>query len=1026
MAPMAVHRYFIMSIHFRLFLIVACLVQGIFALTVGNIQNARIHVSKRDVLQDVVSWDEHSILVRGERIMVYSGEFHPFRLPSPGLWLDVFQKIKAMGFSGVSFYTYWGLLEGNPGELITNGVFSLDEFFDAAMEAGIYLIARPGPYINAETAAGGIPGWVLKIRGIIRSTDQDYLDSTQNYASTIGKIIARAQITNGGPVIMVQPENEYSSWPGVTNFPSQMNKDYMAFVEQQLLDAGIVVPFIVNDNLNIGNFAPGSGLAEVNIYGIDAYPMRYDCGDPYIWPTYRFPKTWEMTHANYSPSTPFAVAEFQGGGGDGWGGVGEDRCAILTNNDAIKVQFKNTYSFAVTIFNVYMIYGGTNWGNLGYHGGYTSYDYGASITEDRQIWREKYSEMKLEANFLKASAAYLTTTAGHGANGSYGVPAEIAVTPLFSAINETNGTRTNFYVVRHANFTSLARTLYNLTVTTSRGNITIPQIGGSLVMIGRDSKIHVTDYDIGGLHMIYSSAEIFTWAKSSNSGRVLVLYGGNGEINEAAFPTSFGVPEVIEGHGVDIQRLGGSWVLQWAVESERRVVQIGKLRIYLLWRNEAYNYWSLELEAPQPVGNHTSPSKSSVIINGGYLLRTASIEDKQLKLTGDINATTNFEVISTPTEVTSVFFNNKQLHTTKSKNGNLHGAVSFSPPSITLPDFKTQSWHYIDSLPELQPIYDDTRWTSLDHTTTNNTLNLTTPTSMYASDYGYHTGSLIYRGRFLSSGNEATLFINTTGGAGFAHSIWLNSTFLGSWIGSGGNQTYAQTFTLPSALEAGKNYVFTILIDHMGQDEEAPGTDAIKFPRGILDYSLSSHPQGDIVWKMTGNLGGEQYIDKTRGPRNEGAIFAERQGYHLQNPPSGEWDVKNPVEDGVESAGVGFFTTTFDLHVPEGWDVPMGFVFNGTTGEEGNGGNYRVQLFVNGWQFGKYVNNLGPQTNFPIPEGILNHNGTNTVALTLWSLDSNGAKIGGFELVPNAKIWSGYRKPALVEGETWSERMGAY
>ncbi|KAF7912608.1 uncharacterized protein EAF01_001629 [Botrytis porri] len=1007
-----------MLIYFNLFLIYVWWIQGIFALRVGSIQNARIKVHKREVLQQLVSWDEHSIIVRGERIMIYSGEVHPFRIPSPGLWLDVFQKIKAMGFTGVSFYTYWGLLEGNPGQVITDGVFSLDEFFDAATQAGIYLIARPGPYINAETAAGGIPGWVLRIKGVIRSTDQDYLDSIQNYASTVGEIIAKAQITNGGPVIMVQPENEYASWPGVTNFPSQMNKDYMAFVEQQLLDAGVVVPFIVNDNLNIGNFAPGSGLGEVDLYGIDAYPMRYDCGDPYIWPTYRFPKTWDISHANYSPSTPFTIAEFQGGGGDGWGGVGEDRCAILTNNGATKVQFKNTYSFGVAIFNVYMIHGGTNWGNLGYHGGYTSYDYGASITEDRQVWREKYSEMKLEANFLKASPAYLTATTGHGENGTFGVPAEIAVTPLFGAINKgTNDTRTNFYVVRHADFTSFARTLYNFTITTSHGNITIPQFGGSLVMNGRDSKIHVTDYDVGGINMIYSSAEVFSWAKNHNDGRVLILYGGDGDNGEAAFPVSLGVPDVIEGHGVDIRKLGGAWVLQWTVNQERRVVQIGKLRIYLLWRNEAYNYWSLELEAPAPIGNHTSPSKSSIIVNGGYLLRTASIEGKQLKLTGDINATTNFEVISTPTEVTSLLFNGKILHSEKSKKGNLQAHISYSPPSISLPDFTTQQWHYIDSLPELQPHYNDSLWTPLDHITTNNTLNLTTPTSMYASDYGYHTGSLIYRGHFLSTGNETTFFINTTGGAGFAHSAWLNSTFLGSWVGSGGNQTYAQTFSLPS-LKSESPYVFTVLIDHMGQDEEAPGTDAIKFPRGFLDYSLSSHPQTDVVWKMTGNIGGEQFIDKTRGPRNEGAMFAERQGYHLPNSPSEAWEVRNPVSDGVGNAGVGFFTTKFNLSIPEGWDVPLGFVFNGT----GTPGNYRAQLFVNGWQFGKYVNNLGPQIRFPIHEGILNHQGTNTVALTLWSLNSEGAKIGGFELVPNATIWSGYRKPNLVEGSGWSRR----
>lgn len=659
--------------------------------------------------------------------------------------------------------------------------------------------------------------------------------------------------------------------------------------------------------------------------------------------------------------------------------------------------------------------------------------------------------MKLEANFLKASPAYLTTTPGHGANGTHGAPGAIAVTPLHGAVNNgTNGTGTNFYVVRHADFTSTSRTPYKLTLTTSHGNITVPQIDGSLVMNGRDSKIHVTDYDIGGINVVYSSAEIFSWAQRSTLERVLILYGGTRENNEAAFSASLGVPKVTEGDGVIIQKLSGLWVFQWTVGPKRRIVQIGKLRIYLLSRNEVYNYWSLELEAPAPIGNHTSPAKSSVIVNGGYLLRTARIEGKELKLTGDINATTNFEVISTPSEVNSLFLNGKQLNTTKSKNGNIQARVPFSPPSITLPNFTAQSWKYIDSLPEIQPSYDDSLWASLDHTATNNTLKLKTPTSMYASDYGFHTGSLIYRGYFLSSGNETTFFINTTGGAGFAHSVWLNSTLLGSWIGSGGNQSYAQTLNLPSGLEFGSEYVFTVLIDHMGQDEEAPGTDAIKFPRGFLDYSLSSHLKSDITWKMTGNFGGEEYIDKSRGPQNEGAIFAERQGYHLPDPPSEQWEVRNPVTDGVKNAGVGFFTTSFELNVPEGWDIPMGFVFNGT----GGAGNYRVQLFVNGWQFGKYgtslslprllvfrfsfpftclanifilkVNNLGPQTNFPVPEGILNHHGPNSIALTLWSLDSEGAKIGGFELIPNAQIWSGYRQPAFVDGGRWSERAGVY
>lgn len=122
-------------------------------------------------LQDLVTWDEYSVLVRGERIILLSGEFQPYRLPSPGLWLDIFQKVRALGYLAVSFYLDWALLEHEPGHVRIGGVFGLDEFFDAASEAGIYLIARPGPYINAEVSGGGFPGWLSRLPERLRSRE---------------------------------------------------------------------------------------------------------------------------------------------------------------------------------------------------------------------------------------------------------------------------------------------------------------------------------------------------------------------------------------------------------------------------------------------------------------------------------------------------------------------------------------------------------------------------------------------------------------------------------------------------------------------------------------------------------------------------------------------------------------------------------------------------------------------------------------------------------------------------------------
>lgn len=139
-----------------------------------------IHEAERraDALQEFVTWDEHSLFIRGERAMMFSGEVHPFRLPVPSLYLDVFEKIKAMGFNLVSFYVDWALLEGKQGEFRADGIFDLEPFFDAAKKAGVYLLARPGPYINAEVSGGGFPGHLQRLQGVLRSSAPDFLNAT--------------------------------------------------------------------------------------------------------------------------------------------------------------------------------------------------------------------------------------------------------------------------------------------------------------------------------------------------------------------------------------------------------------------------------------------------------------------------------------------------------------------------------------------------------------------------------------------------------------------------------------------------------------------------------------------------------------------------------------------------------------------------------------------------------------------------------------------------------------------------------
>ncbi|KAL8827145.1 MAG: hypothetical protein Q9191_003359 [Dirinaria sp. TL-2023a] len=938
-------------------------------------------------------------------------------LPVPSLWLDVFQKIKALGYSGVSFYTDWALLEGQQGHFIADGVFSLDAFFQAASEAGIYLLARPGPYINAEVSGGGFPGWLQRTEEVLRTPD--YIKYTQNYVKNIAEIIAEAQITNGGPVILLQPENEYSQATPGTEFP---NGDYFQAVENQYRDAGIVVPFISNDARPQGYEAPGTGNGSVDIYGHDAYPLGFDCANPYTWPEGALPTDFHTLHLNQSPSTPYSLVEFQGGSFDPWGGSSFAKCTVLLNEEFERVFYKNDFSFGVTVFNLYMTFGGTNWGNLGHPGGYTSYDYGAVIAEDRTVSREKYSEAKLLANFLQASPAYLTATPGNGTNGSFVTTEELAVTPLF-------GNVTRFYVVRHANYSSLASTKYRISVNTTRGTINIPQLSSDLTLNGRDSKIHVTDYELGRpISLLYSTADIFTW-KSYGSMTVLILYSGLDETNEIAF-TGAASYITLDGSGIQSQIKNDSLVLNWATTAEQKVVQVGQsLRVYLLDRNDAYNYWVLSLPSPAPVSNFSSPTSSSVIVKGGYLLRTASINNTTLDLTGDINSTTSLVVIGSPSPISALTFNNVTVPTTREKQGLLCATIPFTPPNITLPSLADLRWKYIESLPEIQPTYDDHLWPNANKTASNNPRNLTTPTSLYASDYGFNTGTLLYRGHFTATGNETTFFIETQGGTAFAHSVFLNSTHLGSWPGTSTDANYNQTLSLPP-LQPAASHTLTVIVDTMGLDENGKvGTDSMKNPRGILRYSLSDREPDAITWKITGNLGGEAYIDKVRGPLNEGGLFAERQGYHLPSPPSMEWAEGNPIKNGTAGAGIAFYTTNFTLNLPVGWDIPLAFEFTNTTNPlNGRPTQFRSHLYINGWQFGKYVNNIGPQTVFPVPQGILDYHGPNALALSLWSLEDDAAvKVGGLKLVSTAVVQSGYAQEIeMSSSDRWVERVGAY
>ncbi|KAK6952112.1 hypothetical protein Daesc_006643 [Daldinia eschscholtzii] len=932
-------------------------------------------------VQDIITWDSHSLYVKGERVMVMSGEFHPWRLPVPSLWLDIFQKVKALGFNCVSFYSNWALLEGKPGNFSAEGVFSYEQFFAAATQTGIYLIARPGPYINAEVSFGGFPGWLQRIKGQLRTSDSDYLAATDNYISQIGAIIAKAQITNGGPVILYQPENEYTVGVSIP-FPDGR---YMQYVEDQARNAGIVVPLISNDAAPLGTNAPGTGLGAVDIYGHDAYPVMFDCRNPSTWPPLALSGVYHQTHELQSPSTPFSLLEFQGGAYDPWGGPGFDNCAAFINHEFERVFFKNNFAAGATIHNIYM-----------------------AISEDRSLTREKYSELKLQAEWLKVSPDYLTAEPGAALVWTYANNAAITVTRL--AGNGSAG-RGSFFVVRHSDYSRTASDNYKMKLPTLKGDISVPTLVDELTLHGRDSKIIVTDYDVRGFKLLYSTAEILTHQKFGNT-IVLVVYSGANEMNELAVQIE-GTSSVISDDSIKVNRTEHLVTLAWATPEARNIVQIDNLHIYILDRNSAYNYWVPEIN-----------KSSSLIINGPYLVRSASFENDSLSLSADFNRSTVVEVIGAPQSTDTLSINGKATEF-KIEEGRIVANIPYSAPLLDIPDLSGLPWIYIDSLPEIQAHYDDSTWLAADHQSTNNSYrSLQTPTSLFASDYGFNAGVLLFKGHFTAKGTEKSFKIKTQGGTAYGHSVWLNDTFLGSWVGSSSASNYEATYELPSLLR-GASYVLTVVIDHMGLDGNyIPGIDTGKAPRGILGYRLSSSifDSTPISWKLTGNLGGEDYADRTRGPLNEGGLYAERQGYHLPRPPQEAFTPRSPFST-PGKPGVLFYTAPLLLDLPSTtYDIPLYFSFRNVAG-----GAVRIQLYVNGWQFGKYVGHIGPQTQFPVPEGILNYNGENWIGLAVWRMEeSSDAPVLDIKLEAGEPVLTGRDPVVLVESPAWSQRQGAY
>lgn len=280
------------------------------------------------------------------------------------------------------------------------------------------------------------------------------------------------------------------------------------------------------------------------------------------------------------------MPEFQGGSYNPWGGP-EGGCADNTGAEFANLFYRWNIGQRVTAMSLYMLFGGTNWGGIAAPVTASSYDYSAPISEDRSIG-SKYYETKLLALFTRA-AKDLTMTELKGNGTQYTTNSAVRAYELRNP--ETNA---GFYPTFHVNTSLSTNEAFRLHVDTSAGALTVPRHGGTIRLNGHQSKIVVTDFTFGSKKLLYSTAEVLTYAVFDKT-PTLVLWVPTGESGEFAVKgAKKGSIKKSQGCShVEFYHEDNGLTVTFTQSHGMSVVELdNEVRVVLLDRTHAYRFWA--------------------------------------------------------------------------------------------------------------------------------------------------------------------------------------------------------------------------------------------------------------------------------------------------------------------------------------------------------------------------------------------------------------------------------------------------
>lgn len=305
-----------------------------------------------DSAKPFIDFDRKGFLINGKRTFLASAGLEYARVPRQ-LWYDRLLRLKRAGFNCVEVYTLWDFHEPIEGKFNFSGDHDLNAFLATVKSLGMYAIVRVGPYYCAEWDLGGYPIWLKFKPGLrVREDNEEFEKCVDRFFDKLLPIVFNQQINKGGPVIMVQLENEHNNGWG-TVIPD----NYFKRLQSKALSLGLQVPYFFSGLHHASDPAGDSALD--------------DAKRPNPWFSTEFWSVWYSQYgAKPTDSAVYARRTWKiiahGGGG----------------------------------YNYYMAHGGSNFGYTNNDEDAASYDYGSAVGQSGDL-RPIYYGFKRAALFAR-------------------------------------------------------------------------------------------------------------------------------------------------------------------------------------------------------------------------------------------------------------------------------------------------------------------------------------------------------------------------------------------------------------------------------------------------------------------------------------------------------------------------------------------------------------------------------------------------------------------------------------------------